>query len=188
MPAALKRGLKRGYFKFLRLVFHSADSHHKVAMGAFWGFFFGLTPTVGIQITGLTLLASFCFFLNKVFSGRLQRLQFNLPLAMGLTWISNPANMLVLYFSFFYMGCLVLPGYHTVGWAEFEAMLKPILNVDSFQILIDTLLSLGKNILVPMILGSLVIAIPVSVGGYFAVRYLLSRAAERKLKRTAQMS
>jgi uncharacterized protein (DUF2062 family) len=67
-------------------------------------------------------------------------------------------------------------------------MLKPILDVDSFQSLIDTLLSLGKNILVPMLLGSLVIAIPVSVGGYFAVRYLLSRAAERKLKRTAQMS
>jgi uncharacterized protein (DUF2062 family) len=180
MLRQMLRRLKKLYFKLLRLAFYSEDSQHRVAMGAFWGMFWGLTPTVGIQITILTVQCAIFFALNRLSKGKLSWLPFSLPLAIGCTWLSNPANMILLYFSFYYVGALVLPGWEAMGWSEFSNVLKPLLSVDGFSSLKQGLVDLGTKIVYPMVMGSLFIAIPSAIASYFGVRYILSKFAERR--------
>jgi uncharacterized protein (DUF2062 family) len=149
-------------------------------MGAAWGILWALTPTVGIQITGLTLLAAFFYGSNRLLGGKLNALQFNLPIALALTWLSNPLNMIFLYFIFFYVGCLIFPGYETMGWGDFQTLLAPLLEVSSYQGLVDNLVNLGRNIVLPMFLGSFLIAFPAAAMSYVGVRHLLSRRERRK--------
>ena len=149
-------------------------------MGAAWGILWALTPTVGIQLTGLAFLGAFFYGLNRLVGGRLDALQFNLPLALALTWLSNPFNMLFLYFIFFYVGCLIFPGYETMGWGDFKILLAPLLDVSSYQSLVDNLVNLGRSIVVPMFLGSFVVAVPAAAISYVGVRYMLSRREQRK--------
>ena len=176
------RRLKRWYFQFLRTAFYSSDSHHRVAMGAFWGFFWGLTPTVGIQITILSVQAALFYSLDKCARGKLRWLHFNLPLAIPCTMLSNPANMIPLYFAFYYVGAWLLPGYHPMGWTEFSEILKPLLTIDSLSAFKQGMANIGVHILYPMVMGSLFIAIPAAFLSYFGVRMLLARFnGKRKL-------
>lgn len=179
------------YFRVLRLLFYSADSKHKLAMGGAYGIFWGLTPTVGIQISALTLLAAVIYFFNKVSNQRLKWFDFNLPIAITLTWISNPANAPILYFIFYYIGALLMPDTAAYGFQEFIQMLEPLLSVGGMFSSLDSLgeyfsnmwlllKELGSQILIPMILGSLVLAIPASALSYFGFRYLLHRGLPGK--------
>lgn len=188
---SVMRGAKRAYFKFLRLLLYSSDSPNKVAMGVAFGFFWGLTPTVGIQITGLGLQKAMTYFLNKICAGRLCRLEFNFPLAVALTWISNPFTMLFLYFGYYYLGALILPGYDAMGWSEFSTLLDPLTEVTGllgslgemgvyFSHLWNVLRGIGDQVLIPLLFGSLLIAIPFSVAGYFWVRWWLFQLRSRR--------
>ena len=53
-------------------------------------------------------------------------LRFNLPLALGLCWVSNPLTVLPLYFVFLHTGEVLLSyfgDYHTPNWGELKAIL-----------------------------------------------------------------
>lgn len=194
MGGSLSRQAKRGYFKLLRLLFYSSDGPNKVAMGAAFGLFWGLTPTVGVQITGLGLQAAITYLLNKWTRGALSFLDFSLPLSIALTWISNPFTMLPLYFLYYYIGALVLPGYAAMGWSEFSALLLPLTEVSGmlgslghlgeyFADLGQLLLSIGDQVLIPLIFGSLLMAIPISCGGYVWIRHVVSKKMREKQAR-----
>jgi uncharacterized protein (DUF2062 family) len=160
-------------------------------MGVASGLLWGLTPTVGVQITGLSLQKALAFALNKISGGYLSILEFNFPLAIALTWISNPFTMLFLYFGYYYLGALILPGYEAMGWTEFSALLAPLTEVSGllgslgqmgayFAHLWDVLKGIGDQVLIPLLFGSFLVAIPFSIGGYFGTRLWLFRLQNHK--------
>lgn len=187
----LRRTIRRGYFKLLRLLFYSGESKHKIALGAAYGVFWGLTPTVGLQSTILILKFTFGMFLSRISKGKFKHLEFNFPLALALTWISNPFDAPFLYFAFYYIGALVMPGYSPLGFDEFLTLLAPLLNVDGLLGSISelpTYLSniwtmvkdLGVKVVYPLIIGSLVLAIPFGTASYFWCLRLIDRFEKKK--------
>lgn len=190
----LLRWLKRGYFRFLRLVLYNRDSVHTVALGGGLGMFFGMTPTVGLQITALGLLFALVTAINRWTGDRFKVLKFNLPIAIGMTWISNPADMVFLYFAFYATGTLVLPGYDLLGFSEFFELLKPLTQVQGLLGNLDhageylkdlhgVFMSLGEKVLIPMCLGSLILAIPLSLLTYFGLAAFVTRYQKKRLER-----
>lgn len=185
----MKRQFKKAYFKTLRLLFYSSDSSHKLAMGGAQGIFWGLTPTVGLQITVLTFLYSLSFVLLRV-SKKFKVIEFNLPIAIALTWISNPFNAPILYFLFYITGAFVMPGHDPYSLKEFLHMLKPLLNVESvfslqalkdyIRVASDVFRQFGTEIIMPMCVGSLIIAIPTSILSYIFIRWLLRKYTSKK--------
>ena len=185
MVSQLRRYIKRGYLKTLRLLFYSSDSAHKIALGCALGLFWGLTPTVGLQITLLLLSSSLIFFLNKLTNGSFRILEFNFPLSVAFTWVSNPLNALPLYFLFYFCGTLVIPGAKVLSIQEFAELLSPLLEVDGFLGNLDhpgiwfkqlwqILVELGVGVVYPIILGSIVLAFPCALGAYGIARWFLS--------------
>lgn len=190
---SILRWLKRGYFRFLRLVLYNRDSVHNVALGAGLGMFFGMTPTVGLQITALGLLFALFTGMNRWSGDRLKFLKFNLPIAIAMTWISNPADMVFLYFGFYATGCLVLPGYDLLSFSDFFKLLEPMTQVQGFLGNLDNageyfrdlkgvFVSLGDQVLMPLVLGSLIIAFPLSFLTYFGVAAFVRNYQKTRLK------
>jgi len=158
--------------------------------------FLGMTPTVGLQITALGLIFAFVTAANRWSNDRLKSLKFNLPIAIAMTWISNPADMVFLYFGFFATGCIVLPGYELLGFSDFFELFKPMTQVQGLlsnldhigeylQDLKSIFMSLGEKVLVPMFLGSLILAIPLSFITYFGLRsFVMNYQKKRHIRQT----
>jgi uncharacterized protein (DUF2062 family) len=155
--------------------------------------FLGMTPTVGLQITALGLLFAFFTGINRWSGDQLKFLKFNLPIAIAMTWISNPADMIFLYFGFYATGCLVLPGYELLGFSEFFELLQPMTQVQGllgnldhageyFSDLHGVFLSLGDHVLMPLCLGSLIIAIPLSFLTYFGIAAFVRNYQNKRLE------
>lgn len=153
--------------------------------------FFGMTPTVGLQITFLGLLFTVFATLNRWAGGKLDSVQFNLPIAVGMTWISNPLDMPFLYFAFYAVGALVLPGYKLMGFGDFVQLLEPMFKVEGmlgsldhlgeyFDNFWEVLKDIGAKVLVPMCVGSLIIAFPMSGLTYFGISVMMSRRQNAK--------
>jgi len=156
--------------------------------------FWGLTPTVGLQSTVLIIMFTLGLFLSKITGGRFRYLEFNFPLAITLSWISNPFNAPVLYFGFYYLGALLMPGYEPLGFQEFIKILSPLLNVgdvlgslsnlsDYFINLGVMVVDLGVKIVYPLVMGSLVLAIPASIVAYLLALRMIDRFEQKKRKK-----
>lgn len=113
-----------------------------VSRGLAVGLFFGLTPTVGFQT--LILLPT-CVAVRA-----------NFPLAFAATWVNNPLTMGPLYLVF-----------QRLGQRYVEPNLLPASVTDSYP-----WLSVFTDTTVQMLVGSLFIAIPIALLGFFAARCL----------------
>jgi uncharacterized protein len=188
------RNLKRRYFQFLRLLFYSSDSKHKIALGGAVGLFWGLTPTVGMQMAVLTLTFSTVFFLNKLSSNRCKVLEFNLPIAIAVTWVSNPLDAAFLYFGWYAIGEVLIGSGNIMNFDDFMTFIKPLFEMgdifasltklgEYFNNLWAVLLDLKDKILYPLIVGSLVTAIPLAPAFYFFLRWFLTNSKFAKSRR-----
>ncbi|MBF0244652.1 MAG: DUF2062 domain-containing protein [Planctomycetes bacterium] len=179
---ARSRLLRRLSIRILRILLYSQDSQHRIALGAAVGVFWGMTPTVGLQILLVGSFYSISLFLERVVSGRLHVLRFNFPLAIALTWISNPLNAPFLYFIFYLVGAAALP-YGSLGYSEFIALLSTVFEAEGMRQSLDAFLVLmhgiGLEIAIPTLVGSLVLAIPFSIFSYFIFFRLAVRVSGR---------
>ncbi|SFD43335.1 hypothetical protein SAMN05660831_01627 [Thiohalospira halophila DSM 15071] len=87
----------------------------------------------------------------------------NFPAAFAVSWISNPFTMAPLYW-----------GFHSIGMTAVAVWPGPLPPADAwfFQGVGDELIFTG--------VGSLLVAIPVSVGGYFLTHRLTALLARRR--------
>jgi uncharacterized protein len=191
---SIKRNIKRWYLKFLRLLFYSSDSKHKLALGGAVGCFMGLTPTVGLQISLITLSYTLIYFINKITHNKIKTLDFNLPLAIALTWLSNPFNAPFLYFFWYLTGTLFTSTESLLSFSDFITTLQPLFEIKNlfgsldqigiyFENFKSVLIILGSSILYPLIIGSLIMAIPASIAFYFSLRWLLEHSKFAKSRR-----
>jgi uncharacterized protein (DUF2062 family) len=88
-------------------------------------------------------------------------LRMNLPLSVGLVWITNPLTMPVMFYATYKLGTLLLGTEPTQG-LEFEISLKWFIDM----------MSRWREILIPLFLGSIVAGTFISIGAYFLIRLL----------------
>jgi len=147
-----------------KIIRHFRESHstlHELSLGSLVGFFWALTPLIGIQMTLATITWGFM---------RLLGFRFNLPVALAVVWLSNPITMPILYYSFYLCGYHLFSamGIHSTP-ISFE-ILSQTLNQAQALSLSEGLLLWGKFLLLdlgwPMLIGSFLIGVPVSIVSY----------------------
>ena len=134
-----------------------------LARGAALGTWLTFTPTVGIQMFLAALVAL--------------PLRANLPVALALIWLSNPLTIIPLYYAYYWVGTLLLalPARSYRELAQTFASLFRSLEKGGF---LESLRSLGSEVLWPVIVGSLVIAadtilLTLYVGSCHSLRHLV---------------
>ncbi|MDX2469893.1 MAG: DUF2062 domain-containing protein [SAR324 cluster bacterium] len=158
------------------------ESHSPIkeaALGSAVGMFWGLTPTVGIQMWEVWMTwVLFKFLFN---------MKFDLVIGTALVWISNPLTMFFMYYGFLLTGYaffdLLGSGVEHVSYSSFNEQLSSITNnPESGKI--DVILEAGKYLLVdlgyPMVIGSLLYAIPFAIGSYFFTTQVLTKTRKKK--------
>lgn len=141
----------------LRHILGLNDTHHSIALGTTIGMFIGMTPTVGVQMIIVVIVA----FLAKPF------FHFNRMAALITVYISNPITTVPIYYFNYKVGTIFYESHHTM--ADFEK----ILHYESFSGWWATIVELFVDIGVPLIVGSLIVATVCSLITYPVMRWLL---------------
>ena len=132
------------------------------------GIFFGLTPTMGIQMYIVAVIWAFCRWAHFY--------NFNLPVAVATVWITNPLTVIPIYYVFLATGSLVLNEESILSYEFFQ---NAIVEIGAAESGFDSLLGGMKFLFVdlgwPMLVGSLFYAIPGAVVGQSATFRLLMR-------------
>jgi uncharacterized protein len=127
---------------WLRAMLMLDDSSHRIALGGAIGVFIGLTPTIGIQMLLVLLLAVATrswFHFNKV-------------AALLMVYVSNPLTALPIYWFNYNVGTIYFP--HSTTRSEFEELLQ----YDGFMEWCASFTRLFVDVGVPLVVGSLVVA------------------------------
>lgn len=174
------------YVNLIQPVVQSYAPLGQVAWGTSIGFLVGLTPTVGVQMYIVTL-----FWLIARYG---LRLKFNLPIAVAIVWISNPVTFIPLYFGFLSIGdkILLALGY-TVTPMSLEAFTSAVHNFGhqpgmnwlewAYYATLVLLVEFGW----PMLVGSLAVAVPISLLS-FPFTYMVLGKYRRYLAATEGIS
>ena len=141
----------------LRHVLGLDDTQHSIALGTTVGMFIGMTPTVGIQMIIVMIVA----FLTKPL------FHFNRVAALITVYISNPVTMLPIYYLNYLVGTIFFGGDHT------REQFAGILHYESFSQWWETIVDLFFGVGVPLIVGSLIVATICSAVTYPVMRKLL---------------
>ena len=143
----------------------------QVSWGVAIGLFVGLTPTMGIQMYIVAAIWGLCRY---VF-----RLPFYLPVGMALVWISNPVTVLPFYYIFLIIGnaFLHVMQWPTVplDWSTFQLEFEKMAEESIWGILKEGSRFLVIDLGIPLLVGSLVLAIPSAIIFYFVTGSLLIR-------------
>jgi len=143
--------LKNFYHKFISLQGDPAS----LAWGMAMGVFIGVTPTIPLH-TGLIVFFGILFKKNMTSA------------FLGSWLISNPLTILPLYISQYQIGRLMM------GQSGSEIMIK------EFSLNNASILQLGWEVAVPLLLGGLVMAIFFAIPAYFISYRLLSSIRKYK--------
>ena len=163
-------------------VIRSVSPINEVALGVAMGIFVGLTPTVGIQM--------WIVFVLWLFFKYVLHIRFDLIIGVALVWISNPFTVFFIYYTFLVTGLFLLTkfGFEGVGlgYHSFYQQFSQIVNNPENNFL--TMILEGSRYLLvdlglPMLVGCLIYAIPLSILFYFLTIHFLSRYRKRKAQK-----
>jgi len=145
-PKKNRRNLFMRARPVLRWVIKLRSSPKAIAGGLGVGTFIAFTPTMGVQLILAVIMATF-FNLNR-------------PAAMIPVWITNPITVAPIYTFNYWLGCWLWNGpplSEVTGL--FLGIGKTMARLEFWDIQkqIITALQMGKDVLIPLFLGSLVI-------------------------------
>lgn len=143
----------------LRTILQLDDTPHAIALGTAIGMWIGMTPTVGIQM-GLVMLVA--FLTRPLF-------RFNVMAAIVTVYISNPITMIPIYWFNYEVGSLFIEGMVTRD--QFSGVMKSEKIQDSWTAALTLVYDLGW----PLVIGSLVVATVCSVITYPSMLGLVYR-------------
>ena len=146
----------------LRTILMLDDTAHSIALGTAIGMFIAMTPTVGIQMILVMLVA----LLTSPF------FQFNRVAALITVYVSNPITLVPIYWFDYKVGTLFIDD-QAATW-DFAG----ILQYNNFQEWWETIVKLFVDIGPPLIVGSLIVSTICGVVTYPIIRRLL-RSARR---------
>jgi uncharacterized protein (DUF2062 family) len=168
---------RRGLWNWLRQLIHETfveplvNSRHPPwfdARGVALGFIIGFGVPVGGQVITLGILRVF--------------VRFNFIVALAFTLVSNPFDMVPLYYVYYLLGTAVVGQPLAVGFEGFSKLLSPIVDKDYFWESLSEFLRLGKDFLVRWCVAAAIISSVFGAIGY-AVTYAVQKA---RCKRTAE--
>ena len=128
--------------QWLRAMLMLDDSSHRIALGGAIGMFVALTPTVGIQMVLVLLLA----LLTK------RWFRFNKVAALLMVYVSNPLTVVPIYWFSYKLGTIYFPG--DTSRREFEALFQ----YDGLAEWWASFTKLFVDVGLPLLAGSLVMA------------------------------
>jgi hypothetical protein len=172
-----KKGRRNFFMRLrpvLRWIIKLRSSPRAIAGGLGLGTFIAFTPTMGVQLLLAVVVATF--------------LNLNRPAAMIPVWITNPITVAPIYTFNYWLGCRIWDG---PPLSEVSGLFLDIgktmasLNIWDIQEQILAVLHMGKDVLIPLLLGSLVIgAITGGIVYVFSLNLLsvfLSRRSRKRL-------
>jgi uncharacterized protein len=141
------------------------DRAERIARGSAIGLFFTFQLLVVSQIAFALL---FCKILRA-----------NVLASVPWTLISNPFTGVPIYYSCYWIGCLVYPQENELGWKDFEEILG-----DGFtwQTLVDIWHKLPR-IIIPLQIGSTIVSVIFALAGYVVIRRAVIFAQHRRTMR-----
>jgi uncharacterized protein (DUF2062 family) len=142
-----------------------------IARGTAIGTWVALTPTVGIQMFLVTVLAI--------------PLRANLPIPLALVWVSNPFTVIPMYYSYYWLGTFVL-GIETRGYRGLAASFSEQIAAIADQGLLTSLGILGAEVLWPLAVGSVILATAMAIPAYQVGLRLAARRRARMLREQAR--
>lgn len=160
---------RTGKYYFLKLL-RLRGTPHSIAMGAAIGVFIGLTPTIPfhtILILALTLLSRTSFIAGFITS----------------VLVCNPLTYIPIYYFSLLIGNLVTP--FTLNWEKLKAALDVVLSDSSLEVRVQSMLSLGYEATIVMLVGGTVLALPFAVASYYLCHFLL--VSYRRKRRQKQI-
>ena len=159
--------------KLINPVLHSNAPVSEVSLGVAFGVFLGLTPTVGVQMYLVALVWS---IYRYIFCRH-----FNLPVGVAMVWISNPLTMVPLYYLFLVTGYWLLETQNGISYELFTEYLGHISSTEgTWEMIIAGASFLLVDLGWPMIIGSLVYAVPGFIISYFMTKRIVT--SHRKSK------
>lgn len=159
--------------KLINPVLHSTAPIAEVSLGVAVGVFLGLTPTVGVQMYLVAILWS---IYRYIFCRH-----FNLPVGVAMVWISNPLTMVPLYYLFLLTGYWLLETHNGLSYELFTEYLSHISAKEgTWEMIVAGASFLLIDLGWPMIIGSLVYAVPGSIISYFMTKRIVT--SHRKSK------
>lgn len=141
----------------LRTLLMLDDTDHSIALGTAIGIGLGMTPTVGIQMI-LVGIVAFCT--HRLF-------HFNRIAAIVGVYISNPLTMIPIYWFLYEIGTLFVGG--DVSHEQFSA----IFQYESFAGWWETVKQIVISIGWPMLIGTAIVAPICGVVTYPVTRFLI---------------
>ena len=142
----------------LRTILMLDDTPHHIALGTAIGMFIAITPTVGIQMILVLLLAAVT---RPLF-------YFNRAAALVTVYVSNPVTMVPLYWFNYKVGTLFYSS--RLGWGDFQQLRA----LGWWDALIWVFVEIGA----PLIVGSLLTATIAGILTYPFMRWLLHVVSE----------
>jgi uncharacterized protein (DUF2062 family) len=159
--------------KLFNPVLHSIAPVSEVSLGVAVGVFLGLTPTVGVQMYLVVLVWS---IYRYIFCRH-----FNLPVGVAMVWISNPLTIVPLYYLFLVTGYRLLETQNGISYELFTEYLGHISSTEgTWEMIVAGASFLLVDLGWPMIIGSLVYAVPGFIISYFMTKRIVT--SHRKSK------
>lgn len=143
----------------LRKILMLDDTPHSVALGTTIGMFIGMTPTVGIQMIIVLVIA----FLTRPF------FRFNKIAAVLTVYVTNPLTIVPIYWFNYQVGTWFVPS--RIVYEDFVAIVR----FDSHDNWSERATSLMTELGAPLLVGCLLVATVSSVLTYPTMRWLLRR-------------
>ncbi len=137
-------------------ILHADDPPHRLARGAAIGIFVAFTPTLGIQLVLVVLLAAI--------------LRGNKVLAFTFVWVSNLATIVPIYLPAYWLGTKLTGA--QVTWEEVAAIF--FTDHGSWWLNLKHFWTAAMEVAGPLWVGSLVLATFWSLASYAAVFYLVT--------------
>lgn len=150
--------------KFLRL----KGDPESIARGASLGTFIGITPTLPFHTI---LLLLFC----PLFRGNL------IAALLAATIVSNPFTFFFQYYFSWIVGKWLFPS--SVSWSEIQSLLNFITGDATFRQSIEAVMHLGKDSILPLVVGGCLLAAPCAALVYFLIRSAIVRFRNKRLKK-----
>jgi len=167
----LRSGMRRAWVRIYRLL-RAKDPPHRIALGLALGIFIGMLPIMGIQMAVVAVFAL--------------PFRANLKAAVAGVWISNPITFIPLYYANYRFGLLVLSSRET-DQAAFSRAIENASRWDWGDIgaSMRHLFDFGADILVPLWLGSAILAVLLGIPTYFITYRAVVRTRARLERRRA---